>query len=81
MLPPRRPFALSLVRLALALALATGCGSSFSEDEARGVCTRRQQAESACMDDAAFEACVACYEECGNDCAVLESCPLQFACE
>jgi hypothetical protein len=33
------------------------------------------------VDDAAFQDCVECHEDCGRECTQAESCPLQFHCD
>ena len=57
------------------------CGSGLDTEEARTYCDDVRATQTNCVDDAAYQACVACYEDCGVDCAQLESCPLQFSCD
>ena len=55
-----------------------GCGGGYSNDEARQVC--ELEASKPCSNAETTEQCISCYEECGANCAVLESCPVQYAC-
>lgn len=69
--------------LALGLALsaaALGCGSGLSTEDAKLRCDQERDAKNACFTDEAYNQCVSCQEECGDSCAVLESCPVQYAC-
>ncbi len=55
---------------------ALGCG--YSHEEAEAECRGRM--DGVCLDETNVDECIACYEECGDACATLESCPLQFSC-
>jgi hypothetical protein len=58
---------------------AGGCGGGYDEDEAQAVCN----ALVGNVDTAPsglYAECVACYTECGDDCAMAESDPPQFNC-
>ncbi|MCK6589557.1 MAG: hypothetical protein HUU21_32630 [Polyangiaceae bacterium] len=56
-----------------------GCGGGgYSNDEAKQVCDL--EANKPCSNAETTAQCISCYEECGADCAVLESCPVQYAC-
>jgi hypothetical protein len=55
-----------------------GCGGGYSSDEAKQVCDL--EASKPCSDANTTDQCVSCFEECGRDCVVLESCPVQYAC-
>ena len=71
-------------RSILVLATVVGmlaCGSGLDSEEAKSTCDSIRESDSMCVNDAAYDACVACYEDCGVDCARLESCPLQFSCD
>ncbi len=60
---------------------AIACDGGFSNEEAVDVCRDLQQ-DLACVDDAAYVSCVACYEDCGRDCQlVTTNCPHDFICE
>jgi hypothetical protein len=63
---------------AAALASLPGCGGGYSSDEAKQVCDL--EAAKPCSNAETTELCTACYEKCGPDCVVLESCPVQYAC-
>jgi len=64
---------------ALLLLTAVGCGG-ISEEEARSRCTEERTANAACTTDQSYAECVACYDECGDSCLQLDSCPVQYAC-
>jgi hypothetical protein len=76
--PMARPVLCPLILLSL-LGLAAGCGG-LSTEESKQRCDQAKADLTNCMDDAAYDACVSCYEECGDDCTVGESCPYTFAC-
>jgi len=61
-------------------AAALGCGSGLSKEDATLRCDQLRTSIRACINDAAYQQCVACQEECGDRCMTLESCPLQFTC-
>lgn len=56
-----------------------GCGG-YSADEAKTKCDLERNAKTACFNDATYDQCLSCYESCGTDCAVAESCPAQYIC-
>jgi hypothetical protein len=73
----------SVTRLtALMLAVAAlGCGSGLSQDAATTRCDQ-ERAGNQCVDANAYDACISCYEECGDKCRpVPNACPAQFACQ
>ena len=75
----RRISAVVLVGLGLALS-AFGCsGGGLSQDEATMRCEQLKSREG-CVVAKAYDACVACYEECGDRCKPVATCPTQFAC-
>jgi hypothetical protein len=69
--------------IAIAIAaLAAGCGG-LSTVEAEQRCDQERAAEgtgTSCIDDAAYDECVSCYEDCGDDCARGDACPAHFSC-
>ncbi len=66
---------------AVLLATLWGCGSGdFTREEAINRCDSAR-AGNPCATSASFDECVACYEECGIDCSVQESCPAQYTCQ
>lgn len=69
---------LRLVLSSLLFTLAA-CGG-YSAEEAKIKCDLARDANSACFTDATYEQCLNCYETCGGDCAVAESCPSQYLC-
>jgi hypothetical protein len=65
---------------AAVLALAAGC-SGLSTVEAEQRCDQERTADgTGCIDDEAYDACVSCYEDCGDDCARGNACPASFSC-
>jgi eight-cysteine-cluster-containing protein len=44
-------------------------------------CASVRQQNAACWPSDGDAQCAACYEQCGGPCAILESCPIQFACQ
>jgi hypothetical protein len=69
-----------LSALIFGAAVLASCGG-LSTEEATGYCDRARKAESQCVDDAAYQQCISCYEDCGVDCTANESCPRQFTCD
>ncbi|WP_437763908.1 hypothetical protein WMF27_38435 [Sorangium sp. So ce281] len=67
---------LSLVALAGAV---PGCGG-YDAEKAREVCAEHVGEATSPARAASYADCMDCYQECGSDCAVLESDPPQFAC-
>jgi hypothetical protein len=70
-----------IIKLALpfVVALLVGaCGNGLSTQEAYAIC-ESEQSRNPAIDDAAFAACVACYEDC-SDCIVQSTAPATFAC-
>jgi hypothetical protein len=76
--PMARPGLGSLILLSL-LGLAAGCGG-LSTKEAQQRCDQASVDATNCMSDEAYKECVICYEDCGDDCTIGESCPYTFAC-
>ncbi|WP_437951966.1 hypothetical protein WME98_15330 [Sorangium sp. So ce296] len=59
---------------------ALGCGGGYDADEARATCDALV-GPVATADQRSYGDCMDCHMECGSDCAVLESFPLQFVCD
>jgi hypothetical protein len=68
----------AIISLFFSLGLSGCGGGGYSSDEAKQVCDL--EAAKPCSDANSNTQCLSCYEECGADCAVLESCPVQYAC-
>lgn len=77
---PLRGAAAWILLVAGALAAsALGCDSGYTQDEADATCQGLVgQVDTA--SSAAYDDCVACFLECGDDCAMAESNPPQFTC-
>lgn len=70
-----------IIKLALpfVVALLVGaCGGGLSTQEAYEIC-ESEQSRNPAIDEVAFAACVACYEDC-SDCIVQNTAPATFAC-
>jgi hypothetical protein len=67
-----------LVFVSLMVTLAA-CGG-FSAEESKIKCDLERTANTTCFTDATYEQCLNCYETCGDDCVVGESCPSQYIC-
>ena len=65
---------------ALAL-LPSGCGG-FSEDDATAWCDAQAKARPVCSPSgsSAYQACISCYEDCGDDCTAQNHCPEEWVC-
>lgn len=66
--------------LFLASLVFVGCGDSYSSEESKTKCDLERQANATCFTDATYTQCLDCYERCGTDCAVGESCPAMYIC-
>ncbi len=72
--------ATALTTLALIASVAS-CGDGFDTEEATAECNLDQKRLPNCMDDEAFALCVSCHQECGDNCATLDTvCPTRFTC-
>lgn len=60
--------------------LFAGCAQGFGPEEAAAFCDHEKLNNTNCFNTASYDACTACYEQCGDHCARMESCPVQFAC-
>jgi hypothetical protein len=70
-----------VIGLLACLALG-GCGDGYDNEEAVATCDQIKQTDAKnCMSGGDFDACVACHEDCGDLCAVVETaCPPTFHC-
>jgi hypothetical protein len=71
----RRIFALLIL---ISPFVFVACG--HSAEEAKTKCDLERTANTNCFTDATYDSCLECYESCGTDCAVAESCPVQYIC-
>jgi hypothetical protein len=78
---------LSFPVLALVLAMPlAACGDGFSPEDAAAECEAIRANPPATIpqcdfDQAAFDQCTACYQECGDGCAMVHTaCPITFSC-
>lgn len=68
-----------LALLVTSLFSVAACGG-YSPEESKTKCDLEREASANCFTDATYNQCLSCYESCGTDCAVAESCPLQYIC-
>lgn len=62
--------------------LSLGCGAGFSEESATLRCDQERSTNAAgCITDAVYQQCLSCYQECGNDCIRVDSCPGSYVCK
>jgi hypothetical protein len=66
----------------LLFASTATCGGK-SEEQAKTFCDQQRKAESGsnCITDKEYDACVQCYEDCGDNCRPASVCPEVFACQ
>lgn len=57
-----------------------GCGSRFSTQEATDACEQLLDRINTAETDEQFNECVACFEDCGDDCQQQDTAPATFAC-
>ena len=63
-----------------ALATAVGACTGYPEDQAVERCNLEKTNQGVCFVDDTYDQCVSCFEQCGDNCAVAESCPVQYVC-
>jgi hypothetical protein len=62
--------------------VAVACDGGYEPDEAKQQCDDYRARIGACVDDAAYDQCILCFEDCGSECTLSDSnCPHSFACE
>jgi hypothetical protein len=57
-----------------------GCGG-FSEEKATQRCDQERTSKSQCVTDKSYDACVSCYQECGEQCHGQATCPETYECQ
>jgi hypothetical protein len=67
------------VMLFVAGALYAGCGG-YSQSDAVAYCDIEKSSKGACFNDATYNECVSCFEECGERCAPASACPETYSC-
>lgn len=72
--------ALGGVMFVMLLAAVAGCGG-FNEAKAKERCDQEQFAKAQCISDDEYDACVACYQQCGDGCEAQATCPETYSCE
>jgi hypothetical protein len=72
--------ALNTLVLTFFFGLGLAACAGYSPDEAKTKCDLERAAKASCFNDATYDACTQCFESCGDDCAIAESCPLQYIC-
>ncbi len=70
-------------RLAVAALLgalvANACGSGFDTEDAQAECARIGQGQ--CATGLSYDECVACFEDCGRECDVVQGPACHFTCD
>lgn len=56
-----------------------GCGG-LSKEDAELRCNQEKAAKNQCYTDEVFNACVACFEDCGDECIADATCPATYHC-
>ena len=69
-----------LILLLSLVAMAPAC-SGHSTEEATAECERLRGDIMSCFDDAVMAECVACFEDCGNSCSLVQGMPCTFSCD
>lgn len=76
----RKLFAVMALGAAALAAMPLGCGSGLSTEDATLRCDQEKVGKSACVTQAAYDACIQCYEECGDECTAAAACPETYSC-
>jgi hypothetical protein len=75
---------MALGSLPLVVLLSLGCGGGLSEDDAALRCDQEVAAKGGggCITpgSAAYDECLSCFEECGDDCTPRAECPAKYTC-
>lgn len=77
---------LRLVVACVALAPLSVLVSSCGGDDAVEECEAERELylgtdKASCMNDATFEACITCHDDCGNSCGTVDTaCPFTYSC-
>lgn len=66
--------------LMITAAAALGCGSGLSLEDATIRCDQEKAAKPQFVTFAAYNQCLTCYQECGNDCVVAATAPSSYTC-
>jgi hypothetical protein len=79
---------MKMVRRALGFAMVMtglftvmGCDGGYTEAKAEERCQQEMASKAQCVTDAAYQECVACYEECGTQCLAQATCPETYTCQ
>ncbi|MEM1032487.1 MAG: hypothetical protein AAF928_05980 [Myxococcota bacterium] len=61
----------TLIGITMLLGITTGCGGGLETEEATEVCNEIEKREPSQFDSngTTRATCIACYEDCGNDCS------------
>jgi hypothetical protein len=66
--------------LAVALSILFGCGDHYSTQEAYDICHEQLGRNPSAYAPETFAGCVACYEDCGAECASTGIAPAVYQC-
>ena len=70
----------ALAAAAIVWTAAAGCSPGLSKSDADVRCNADQSALSACYSAAVFTQCESCFEQCGDSCDRLGTCPISYTC-
>jgi hypothetical protein len=60
---------------------AMGCQNGFDREQATAECDADREQFENCVNQAAYDECIACHEQCGTDCSTSgNACPTKFTC-
>jgi len=66
--------------LMITAATALGCGSGLSPEDAKIRCDQEKAAKAQFVTFAAYNQCLVCYEQCGDDCIIAATAPSSYSC-
>lgn len=75
-----RSFGAAAVLLVITSMAALGCGSGLSLEEATVRCDQEKTAKKEFVTFAAYNQCLACYQECGDTCVAAATAPATYKC-
>jgi hypothetical protein len=66
--------------LMMTAAAALGCGAGLSVEDATLRCDQEKAAKPQFVTFAAYNQCLACYEQCGDNCVAAATAPASYTC-
>jgi hypothetical protein len=77
----RKVIGYSAIAMVLSGVAAGGCSRGYNDQKAEQRCQQEMQSKAGCITDAAYQACIACYKQCGEICDAQASCPETYQCD